>query len=161
MGTPRAEWAQPLGAAFSEGGAELAHGYPADRVRLDDVRPAGDPRYTHPESVQASVTNGTTTAPFITFSGVPDSLSLDPGTDECVFTCRDDGGRVVGTVSLSAGGAGPFPIRCRSVDVTNNGAAASVVSVTGYYLPAQRSRPALTDDYRGAMARESNHVERQ
>jgi hypothetical protein len=98
------------------------------------------------------VTNGTTTAPFITFSGVPDQLILDPGTDECTFTFRDDGGRLLGTLTLSASGLGPIPIRCRRVDVTNNGAAATLVSVSGYYEPAHRGRPALATDVTPVLA---------
>jgi len=144
---PRDSWRMLPREAFTEDRAELDRGYPPCTARHDDVRPSSAPRYTAPESAQASVTNGTTTAPFLTFSGVPDHVVLDPGTDECVFTFRDDAGRIVGTLALSAGGAGPFPIRCKRVDVTNNGAAASVVSVSGYYDPARRGGPALATDY--------------
>jgi len=142
----RAAWRMRPAEAFTEDRAELERGYPTCRARVDDARAAGNPRFSSPESAQASVTNATTTAPFLVFSGVPDYLLLDPGTDECTFTFRDDAGRVVGTITLSAGGAGPLHVRCKRVDVTNNGAAPSVVSVAGYYEPARRAVPILGTD---------------
>lgn len=134
-------WDSAPGEAFTgrPHGAETS--YPPCRARTDDVRPAADPRYTHPESFRASVTNATTTAPFITFSGVPDELVLDPNGQPCTFTFRDDAGRELGSLDLASGPSAPLPTRARRVDVTNNGSAAAVVTVTGYYRPMQR--PAL------------------
>lgn len=143
---PRGRWTQTPADAFTDRGERATIDYPADRARVDDARPAAGPRYTYPESATGSVGPAATTAPFLVFSGVPDLVLLDPGTAEATFTFRDDAGRSIGTANASVGGIGPLAIRCKRVDVTVPGGAATVVSVTGYYKPAARDYPEHRDD---------------
>jgi len=140
-------WRTCPGEAFREHVGESERGYPGVRDRAGDTRAPSDPRFAHPESFAASVGPAATTLNFIRFSGVPDYLILDPGVQPATFTFRDDAGRVVGTLNLSLTSPGPVPVRCRSVDVTVPGAAATVVSVSGYYEPHRRLPHSLLNDY--------------
>jgi len=142
----RGSWRTCPALAFTEHTGEHGGEYPPDRERDDDTRPAGDPRFAHPESATGSVGPAATTSPFIIFSGVPDVLMLNPGTAPATFTFFDDAGRQLGTADLAAAVTGGVPLRCRRVDVTVPGGAATVVTVTGYYSPALRTRETLDTD---------------
>jgi hypothetical protein len=151
----RESWSPEPATAFSERAATVDQGYPAERARTADWRPATAPRYTQPESTSAILAGGATTLDFIKFSGVPDRLILWCSLDVAVATFRDDAGRSLGTMGFNFDSNDQVMLRCRSVDILNSSVLAQTISVTGYYDPPTRPRRDLDTDRATAPAEDT------